>query len=74
MTTTEKSMTFKGRMQDLDMILHSAVKYASYKVWNRTRSAVKVVWICEDPDTDIHDMVDIQGVESFNCEVVAINA
>ncbi len=73
MEYTEKSATFTGNYIDLDMLLTTGLSYVSKKKWSDHMRKLTVIWICEKPDEDIHDLIDIIAVEELGCEVVNLN-
>lgn len=70
---TEKTATFKGAFKNLDMFKTCGIKYASIKKFNNTMNMLKITWICENPDTDIHDLIDVIQMENWNIELISMN-
>lgn len=73
MITTTKSATFMGTKKNLDMFIACGIKYASEIKYNRDFTAVKIVWICENENHDIHDDIDLEEMEKWNIEILSIN-
>jgi hypothetical protein len=69
---TEKSATFKGEFFNIRGFLNSGVHYASKKQFNKSGNIVKVTWICENPDEDIHDMINPEQLELWGIDIIGM--
>ena len=75
MTMTTKTATFSGRKEQLISFLRLGIEYASYiEFINAEKTKAKVSWICEEEDTDIHDLINITMMEQQDIELEEINA
>ena len=72
---TEKTATFKGEWFNMRGFLNSGIHYASKKKIREhvKYSTAKVTWICEDPKTDIHDLINPEQMELWGIELVSIS-
>lgn len=67
---TEKSATFKGEFFNMRGFLNSGVHYVSKKQFNKSGNIVKVTWICENPDEDIHDLINPEQLELWEIDII----
>ena len=67
---TEKTATFKGEFFNLRGFLNSGVYYPSKKEFNKSGNIVKVTWICENKNEDIHDMINPEQVELWGIDII----
>ena len=72
---TEKTATFKGEYFNMLNFLNSGIKYASKKTISGglKNTTLKITWICENPDEDIQDLIDIEQVELWDIDIIEIN-
>ena len=73
---TEKKAVFKGEYFNMRGFLNSGIHYASRKEiigapGNRTIATI--TWICENPETDIHDLINPEQMELWGIELVSIS-
>jgi hypothetical protein len=71
---TEKSITLSGKFINLHVAISEGCHCFSKKKYNKDYNKVTVTWTCKDPETDIHDLVDISTIEWYNCEIEGIVA
>lgn len=72
---TEKTAVFKGEWFNMRGFLNSGIHYASKKkISEHIRySIATITWICEDPKTDIHDLINIEQMELWGIKLLSIN-
>lgn len=72
---TEKTATFSGEYFNLRAFLNSGIIYSSRKKISEVKgkAIAKVTWICEDSETDIHDLIDIEQVELWGVDIIGMN-
>lgn len=75
MKFTEKTATFKGEYFNLRAFLNSGVMYSSKKEISEkgNKAIAKITWICENPDEDIYDLINIEQVELWGIEIVSMS-
>lgn len=75
-TFTEKTTTFKGEYFNMRGFLNSGVYYASKKAIQaapENRTIAKVTWLCEDPETDIHDLINPEQMELWGIDIISMS-
>ena len=72
---TEKKAVFKGEYFNMRGFLNSGIHYASRKEISETNknSIATITWICENPETDIHDLINPEQMELWGIELVSIS-
>ena len=71
---TEKSATFKGEYFNMRGFLNHC-HYVSKKeiiAAPGNKTIAKLTWICENPDEDIHDLINPEELEIWNIDIINI--
>lgn len=63
----EKSVVITGTNENRKMVILLGCKYAS-KIKSNFEDKTKVTWLCET-DEDVHDLIDIECVLDWNCDI-----
>ena len=72
---TEKTATFEGEYFNLRAFLNSGVMYSSRKQISEKngKAIARVTWICENPNEDIHDLINKEQVELWGVDIIGMS-